>query len=141
MCLFVISGTRRPPQLVACVQSLWKTRNHLFYTCSYSEEIWKTLTQGLLSSQYTNEWESLLQLLTDQTRSKVHLFLLRYVFQATLSTIWMERNGSRHGEKPNNPYQTYWRGGRQKQPNRISSMRLMRDRKHSKAMETWFSVR
>lgn len=80
-----------------------ETRDHLFYKCPYSEEVWKNLTLKLLSSHYTNEWEDVIRLLADHTRDETQLFILRYVFQATLSTIWKERNGRRHGEDPHPP--------------------------------------
>ncbi|KAF8083668.1 hypothetical protein N665_0759s0019 [Sinapis alba] len=72
--------------------------------------------------------------------NKTQLFLLRYVFQATLSTIWKERNGKRHGKNPNSPAALI-RCIDKLVRNQISSLRLMRDRQHTKAMETWFSVR
>lgn len=56
--------------------------------CKFSEEVWKSLTHKFLSLDYTTEWEEIIRLLTKQTRNKTWLFLLRYVFQATLSTIW-----------------------------------------------------
>lgn len=42
-----------------------ETRNHLFYKCKYSEEVWKNLTNKLLSVHYTNDWEEIIRLLTD----------------------------------------------------------------------------
>lgn len=58
-----------------------ETRNHLFYHCCFSEEIWKNLSRKLLSVNYTNNWDNIIRILRDQTRRHV------YVFQATLSTI------------------------------------------------------
>ena len=117
-----------------------ETRNHLFYKCKYSEEVWKNLTLKLLSVHYTNDWEEVIRLLTDQTWNSNRLFLLRYVFQATLSTILKERNGGRHGELSNTPA-TLIKNVDKAVRNRISSLRSMGVRKHNKAMETWFSVR
>ncbi|XP_013601599.1 PREDICTED: uncharacterized protein LOC106309068 [Brassica oleracea var. oleracea] len=74
------------------------------------------------------------------TWNSTRLFLLRYVFQATLSTIWKERNGRRHGEISNNPA-TLIKNVDKAVRNRISSLRSMGIRKHNKAMETWFSFR
>lgn len=42
-----------------------------------------------------------MMLLVDTLLKKVHLFLLRYSFQAALHIIWQERNDRRHGETPN----------------------------------------
>lgn len=60
-----------------------ETRNHLFYQCPYSEEVWKDLTDKLLSTAYTPIWEEIVVLLTTK-RNRVESFLLKYVFQATL---------------------------------------------------------
>ncbi|CAF1734289.1 unnamed protein product, partial [Brassica napus] len=35
----------------------------------------------LLYVQYTSEWDEVTRLINDQSRQKVHLFLLRYMFQ------------------------------------------------------------
>ncbi|XP_018436087.2 uncharacterized protein LOC108808437 [Raphanus sativus] len=116
-----------------------ETRNHLFYKCTFSEEVWKNLTHKLLSRQYTNEWEEIIKTLTGQA-SSTRLFLIRYVFQSTLSAIWKERNGRKHGEKSNSPA-TIIKGVDKAVRNRITSLRLAGVCKHTKAMETWFSVR
>lgn len=67
--------------------AMLETRNHLFFQCSFSEEIWRNLTHKLLSEQYTTDWDEIIHLINDQSWQKIHLFLLRYVFQAALSTI------------------------------------------------------
>ena len=117
-----------------------ETRNHLFYKCKFSEEVWKNLTFKLLSLRYTNEWEEVVRLLTDQTSNSTRLFLIRYVFQSTLSAIWKERNGRRHGESSHSPA-TLIKGVDKAVRNRISSLRLLGVCKYTTAMETWFSVR
>lgn len=122
-----------------CLDPL-ETRNHLFYKCKFSEEIWKNLTNKLRPMHYTNDWETIIRALTDQTSNATRLFLFRYVFQATLSAIWKERNGRRHGESPNTPA-TLIKSVDKAVRNRISSLRLKGVCKHTKAMETWFSTR
>lgn len=72
-----------------------ETRNHLFYKCIYSEEIWKNLTHKLLDPQFTSEWDEIIGCLTYQNRGKVQRSLLQYVFQATLFAIWSDRNRRR----------------------------------------------
>ena len=112
-----------------------ETRNHLFYKCKLSEEVWKNLTMKLLPLHYTNEWERIIRALTDQTSNPNRLFLFRYVFQATLSAIWKERNGRRHGESSNSPA-TLIKGVDKAVRNCISSLRLMGMCKYTKAMKT-----
>lgn len=40
-----------------------ETRDHLFFTCSYSEEVWRKVIQNILGSGYSNEWNQLLLVL------------------------------------------------------------------------------
>ncbi|VYS58453.1 unnamed protein product [Arabidopsis thaliana] len=79
---------------------LVETRDHLFFTCPYSAEVWSTLTRKLLSQHFTNRWEAILKLLTNKSLGHEVLFLTRYTFQLTLHSLWKERNGRRHGEVP-----------------------------------------
>ena len=77
-----------------------ETRDHLFFTCQFSEAVWKGLTQKLLSTRYTNQWNHLQELLLDMNRDRIDMFVVRYVFQTTLYSIWWERNQRKHGEPP-----------------------------------------
>jgi len=79
---------------------LVETRDHLFFTCPYSVEVWSTLTRKLLSQHFTNRWEAILKLLTNKSLGHEVPFLTRYTFQLTLHSLWKERNGRRHGEVP-----------------------------------------
>lgn len=84
---------------VFCATSI-ETRNHLFFTCPFSAQIWSTLARGLLTHRFSTNWDSLIPLLTDQTFTRIQIFVLRYVFQNTIYSIWRERNRRRHGETP-----------------------------------------
>lgn len=133
------SNTAASTACCLCSKPL-ETRDHLFYNCKFSEEVWKELTFKLLSQHYTNEWERIIKTLTDQTINSTCLFLIRYVFQATLSAVWKERNGRRYGERSNSPA-ILIKGVDKAVRNRISSLRLMGVCKYAKAMKTWFSTR
>lgn len=76
-----------------------ETREHLFFCCPYSQQIWKGLTKNLLRSRYTEDWDGILNLLVESGRNKTYIFLLKYVFQCSVHTIWRERNGRKHGKK------------------------------------------
>ncbi|KAF8104414.1 hypothetical protein N665_0172s0045 [Sinapis alba] len=82
-----------------------KTRDHLFFSCSFTEEIWKGLTSEILGTRYTQEWSRILELIMGFSKDKTLLFLLRYVFQSTVYSIWWERNRRRHGETSMDPLQ------------------------------------
>ncbi|KAL1220383.1 hypothetical protein V5N11_006007 [Cardamine amara subsp. amara] len=117
-----------------------ETRNRIFFTCPYSAGVWKSLTQKLLGSKFTTQWDTLLDLLVDTSQEKVRLFILRYVFQITIHSIWRERNGRRHGEPET--HHTYLTKIIDKQVrNRLSTIRAMGDWSLDKGMEMWFNTR
>ena len=70
-----------------------------FFFCPYSQQIWNGLTKNLLRSRYTEDWNGILNLLVESGRNKTDMFLLRYLFQCSVHTIWRERNGRKHCEK------------------------------------------
>lgn len=48
---------------VLCNRAI-ETRNHLFFECTFSAEIWGRLMKGLLKELYVEDWSGLLQVLT-----------------------------------------------------------------------------
>ncbi|CAF2110692.1 BnaC08g48690D [Brassica napus] len=54
----------------------------------------------MLGPRYSCDWSTLLQMLVDGGQDKIDIFLLCYTFQITVYSVWRERNGRRHGEKP-----------------------------------------
>ena len=86
----------------ACVlcQEPVETLRHLFFECSYSEQIWNVLMRGVMEDQYTADWRRLLRLMIrDSSWSRVKFFTIKYMFQLAVHTIWCERNKRRHGEE------------------------------------------
>ncbi|KAL1200909.1 hypothetical protein V5N11_016537 [Cardamine amara subsp. amara] len=77
-----------------------ETRDHLFFSCPYSSQIWSALSRGLLGHRFTSRWEFLVPILTDSSIPRLQLFVLRYVFQITIHSVWKEQNGRHHGETP-----------------------------------------
>ena len=86
----------------ACVlcQNPLETLSHLFFDCPYSTQIWENLMKGVLGSQYTSDWRSIIRIALDHTQRKLNLFITRYIFQSTVHTVWRERNRRRQGEDP-----------------------------------------
>lgn len=82
---------------VFCGEEL-ETRDHLFFSCPYSSQIWSSLTRGFLHNRYTTSWSSITPLLLDNSQSPLCTFTLRYVFQLSIHSLWRERNGRRHGD-------------------------------------------
>lgn len=76
-----------------------ETMRYLFFECSYSKKIWKSLMKGVMEDQFSVDWERLIWIASDGLNwSRVRIFILRYVFQMTVHTIWREKNQRRHGE-------------------------------------------
>ncbi|KAG7533588.1 Reverse transcriptase zinc-binding domain [Arabidopsis thaliana x Arabidopsis arenosa] len=127
---------------VACVfcNHCMETRDHLFFTCVYASEIWTATAKNLLKARYTTDWQTLITIVSEMQRNRVESFLLRYALQASVYTIWRERNGRKHGEKPNSA--TRLIGWIDKQiRNNLSSIRIMGDRRYEEGLQIWFASR
>jgi len=85
---------------VFCTNTM-ETRDHLFFSCNYVSTIWGDVAKKLWKTRFTKEWPQILAYVSDKSLQRVDGFLIRYVFQATIHTVWRERNGRRHGETPN----------------------------------------
>ena len=117
-----------------------ESRNHLFFECSYSTQIWEKITTGILQNAYTNIWSGIQRLILDDTRDKWSLFCIRYVFQAVIYAIWRERNKIRHGDKPL-PMPVLIKMIDKGVRNRISLMRMKRVKGMEKLLQYWFQTR
>lgn len=76
-----------------------KTREHLFFSCRYSKQVWKILAEGLLQARFTTDWNELIAIITSPGLTPTKNFLVRYAFQAAVNSVWRERNARRHGEQ------------------------------------------
>lgn len=50
------------PACILC-RARQETKDHLFFECSYSSEVWSLLMSGLLQSSFTTKWSELLDLI------------------------------------------------------------------------------
>ncbi|CAA7051998.1 unnamed protein product [Microthlaspi erraticum] len=135
-----ILDCKHQPLLSVFCQHPVETRSHLFFTCIFSAAVWCALTKGLLKRNYSLNWQDIISFISDNTRPHLILFLTRYVFQATIHSIWKERNSRRHGEQPlasNNLITVIDKHVR----NRVSSIRLLGDTKYEEALYTWLAAR
>lgn len=76
-----------------------ETRQHLFFSCRYTKQIWKALVGGILQASFTTDWNEIIEMITNPTLTPTMTFLLRYTFQATVHSVWRERNARRHSEQ------------------------------------------
>lgn len=77
-----------------------ETKDHMFFSCRYSRTVWKELVSGLLLNNFTEKWLEIMTMLVKKDLDKTKGFIVRYVFQNTIHSIWRERNDRRHGEQP-----------------------------------------
>lgn len=117
-----------------------ETRNHLFFECDYSAQIWEYIAKGILRDSFTVIWSEVLVILMNEKRERMSLFCIRYAFQAVLYAIWRERNKILHGEKLL-PLPVIKRMIEKGIRNKISLMRSKRLKGMEKLMQFWFLTR
>ena len=124
---------------VFCNEPL-ETKEHLFFECAYSSQIWESLIKGILLNKYTVSWEEILRILRDTSRGKMKLFIVRYVFQAAVYMIWRERNRRRHGEDAS-PIDLLIKLIDKNMRNKLTLVQRNGDRKIGIGMAYWFETR
>lgn len=127
------------PKCILCKREI-ETRDHLFYTCSFSGQIWSKLVKGLLLARYTENWEEIITIMLDKRIDRVKLFLLRYAFQAAAHSIWRERNRRRHGEKEL-PHILLAKIIDKNVRNRLSTIKRQGDYRMESGLRVWFETR
>lgn len=104
-------------------------------------QIWEVLMKGVLQGQFTGDWESLIQLTTlRRSWSKINLFVTRYMMQATVHALWMERNRRKHDEKPT-PNEVLVRRLDKNMRNVFTIMQRRGNKELAGGMVYWFSTR
>lgn len=81
-------------------QKAQKACQHLFFSCKYSSKVWEVLVKGILQDAYTITWSEIIAIISNPSCPPTEAFIIRYAFQATVHSIWRERNSRRHGEQP-----------------------------------------
>ena len=127
------------PSCVLC-QNVMESRDHLFFECSYSAEVWSKLVRGLLLNSYTTLWSELMVLILDTNGGLLERFLIRYTLQVTVFFLWRERNERRHGSTPILAGSLVKLIDRQVR-NRCLSLRQIGDLKYTRALTLWFAPR
>ncbi|KAL9280732.1 putative RNA-directed DNA polymerase [Arabidopsis thaliana] len=124
---------------VLCNNNL-ETRDHLFFSCAYTSGIWEALAKNLLQRSYTTNWQTIISYVSGQCHDRVSCFLARSVLQASVYTIWRERNGRRHGETPN-PAARLIQWIDKHIRNMLSVIHQKGDKRYDKGLQMWFAYR
>ncbi|XP_019097493.1 PREDICTED: uncharacterized protein LOC109131247 [Camelina sativa] len=77
-----------------------ESREHLFFQCPYSSQVWEALMKKFLAGNFTNRWQEVMSLLIGSVLAKKRRLVVGYVFQNTIHSLWRERNEQHHGETP-----------------------------------------
>lgn len=96
---------------------------------------------NLLATDYTADWNQLIQLLHHPNADRIKVFLLRYVFQAAIYHIWRERNGRRHGDSPSPASRLTTLIDKNMRNRFITSIRSLGDQAYGDGMQRWFATR
>lgn len=118
-------------------KTMEESRDHLFFECSYSKEVWQGTIKEMMGRRRCYKWLDVFQVVAKGIQGRIVTMLLRYCFQAVAYAIWHERNVRRAGE-PSLPASCLIARIDKLIRNRISSIRRRAGGKHEKTMEAWF---
>lgn len=115
-----------------------ETRDHLFFECPYSKEVWNGTVRSLAGMGRIHQWGSVIRFISNGNQGRSINFLMRYCFQVVIYAIWHERNIRRVGERPQ-PAACLINRLDKIVRNRVTSLRKTVGGKHEKTMELWFA--
>lgn len=92
-----------------------------------------------MGDEFTCDWLEIVALISTN-QNTIKSFTLKYVFQATIHGLWLERNGRRHGEAPQ-PTTTTIRLIDRRVRNRFLSIQRAGDDRWQDGLQHWFSTR
>lgn len=93
-------GLEVSDRCLMCSQSR-ETRDHIFLSCAYSQEVWSIVSRRLGARQLNEHWGDFMNWLND-TGSPPAILLKCLVSQAAIYLLWRERNSRLH-EGPHLP--------------------------------------
>ncbi|XP_056860010.1 uncharacterized protein LOC130508492 [Raphanus sativus] len=117
-----------------------ETRNHLFFQCTFSSQLWEQLVKGILRNAHTQNWDDIIELISVSTMERKKTLSLRYAFQISVYTIWRERNKRRHGDSPM-PLQVLLKLTDKAIRNKLSLIQKKRVKGMDTILQFWFSTR
>lgn len=112
--------------------------SHCFFECGFAWEIWKTMA-AKYNFHSPIQWMDLLLQLKNQPINKTQKTLLLLCWQATLYTLWTERNNRLHNARFTST-EGLLASVSLTVRNRISSLRIDRPKLCSSLLQLWFST-
>ncbi|XP_048637514.1 uncharacterized protein LOC125609937 [Brassica napus] len=128
-----------PQAMTTCwfCKAAFETRDHLFFECDYSKEVWLETIKNLAGSRRIYKWLEVVRAVVNGFQGRLVTFLFRYCFQAVAYAVWNERNLRRLGIS-SLPASCLIARLDKLIRNRITSLRRRKGGKFDKAMELWF---
>lgn len=131
--------------MTRCVFSATTIRDHetiSFLTATFLKKYGRTLlvASALLLSRYTIHWEDLIGFLIDSTQETKLLFLLRYILQITLYSLWREPDNIKHGI-PQTPTASKMKMIDMQVRNQCLTINVTRYRKYDGLLQSWLATR
>ncbi|XP_009119485.2 uncharacterized protein LOC103844457 [Brassica rapa] len=115
-----------------------ETRDHLFFACPYLFTVWIDLVGFLLGSRVNPDWNVTVASLLSPRRREIDTCLLKLALQASIHSIWRERNSRRHQGNLLSADQMV-RYIDKTIRNRISSLRKRKPNFYGDMMQRWLS--
>jgi hypothetical protein len=89
---FVTWGYQGDTQCVFCRNGI-ESRDHLFFSCSFSSRIWKTCLNRCFNQHPLLDWQSMLDEACSKWKTKKMLGVLcRLILSSTMYHLWRARN-------------------------------------------------
>lgn len=73
-----------------------ESRNHLFFECAFSAEVWRAALLRLRVYNAPTSWESVIDWLSAFSGDRQHKLVVLQIWQGCLYEIWKERNSRFH---------------------------------------------
>ncbi|XP_013639777.1 PREDICTED: uncharacterized protein LOC106345056 [Brassica oleracea var. oleracea] len=115
--------------------SMPESRNHLFFSCSFSFQLWSKVASRL-EIQPQRGWEDTLNQMTALHLQKSHRLLVLTAWQATAYWLWNERNARLHSNTFRSVDSIFKLLDRQL-INKLQSFRELNPRRSSQMMQRW----
>jgi hypothetical protein len=97
MCTWGFTGSTLCLSCFACQES----RDHLFFSCSFSRRVWKSIMADCLVYDPPVDWDSVSSWCVARLKDKsLHATICRLCFGATIYHLWRHRNDLLHGNSP-----------------------------------------
>ncbi|KAL0657191.1 hypothetical protein Bca4012_077775 [Brassica carinata] len=114
-----------------------ETRDHLFFACPFSFTVWLDLVGFILGPNANHDWTTTITSITSNRRKETDRCLLKLALQASIHSIWRERNSRRHNNNPTSTGQLVHYIDKTIR-NRLSSLRQRNPTFYAETIQRWF---